>query len=118
MTEACAECHTLVHNLFGRPVEERWRPANLAVNDVLVSDQGRVARLLPTDYGHRYPRTSVGGKRYYNHTLVAEAFHGLRPRGLLVLHYDDDPNNPTSANLRFGTAAENAADRRRNRRRA
>jgi hypothetical protein len=47
--------------------------------------------------------------------MAAEAWHGPRSDGLLVLHHDDDPLNPTPENLRYGTPAENAADARRNR---
>lgn len=80
-----------------------------------MSDQGRVARLLPIDTAHRYPRTSISGRKYYLHQLVARAWHGPRPPGALVLHHDDDPNHPHASNLRYGDHAANAADRKRNR---
>jgi hypothetical protein len=85
------------------------------MDSVIVSDRGRIARLLTVDYSHRYPRLSIDGKKRYLHTLVAEAFIGPRPHGQLVLHGDDDPLNPDARNLRFGSHAENAADARRNR---
>lgn len=50
----CAECRLLVRNLLGRHIEERWRDHPDGVH--VVSDQGRVARLLTVDRSHRYPR--------------------------------------------------------------
>lgn len=47
------------------------------------------------------------------HILVAEAFIGPNPGGLWVLHGDGDATNNRAENLRYGTAAENHADRRR-----
>ena len=81
----------------------------------MVSDQGRIARLLNIDRSHRYPRVSIAGQKVYQHAMVAEAWHGPRPAGLLVLHADDDRDRPHADNLRYGTHADNAADARRNR---
>jgi HNH endonuclease len=113
-SQICGECRLLVRNLLGVEVPERWAPA-VGIEDHIVSDHGRVARLLTIERSHRYPRVSADGKKFYVHTLVAEAFYGPRPEGLLVLHHDDDPLNPNAENLRFGDHAENAADARRNR---
>jgi HNH endonuclease len=110
----CAECHAIVMNRLGRAVDERWAPAVGQV-DHIVSDRGRVARLLHVVGGHKYPRVSIGREKRYVHVMVAEAFHGPRPAGLLVLHHDDDPDHPHADNLRFGTHADNAADAKRNR---
>jgi hypothetical protein len=109
----CLECQLLVRNLLRVEVPERWR--DHPDGQHIVSDRGRVARLLNVDRGHRYPRISVGGVKRYLHAFVAEAWHGERPDGALVLHYDDDPENPTATNLRYGSHVENAADRKRNR---
>jgi hypothetical protein len=65
-----------------------------------------VGSLLNVDTAHRYPRVSVGGEKRYLHALVAEAWHGPRPDGLLVLHYDDDPDNPSAENIQWGTRRE------------
>jgi len=108
----CAECALIVGQRLGVVVDERWR--DHPDGEHVVSERGRVARLLRVDTAHRYPRVSVGEKRYVHH-IVAEAWHGPRPEGLLVLHHDDDPLNPRAENLRWGSPKENAADARRNR---
>ncbi|WP_165605652.1 HNH endonuclease [Mycobacterium kubicae] len=108
----CAECRALVRNLLGRPIEERWRDHPDGVH--VISDQGRVARLLTVDHSHRYPRISVGGHKRYVHAFVAEAWHGPRPEGALILHYDDNPQHPGATNLRYGSHADNARDAQRN----
>ena len=110
----CRECDLLVSARLRVPIHERWAPA-VGLDEVIVSDRGRVAKLLKIDTAHRYPRVNVGKEKRYVHHLVAEAHHGPRPEGLLALHADDDPNNPSAGNIRWGTAAENAADAHKNR---
>jgi hypothetical protein len=114
--ETCRECAAIIESLTRRVLEERWRDHPDGVH--VVSERGRVARLLKVDRAHRYPRVSIPGAKVYVHHLVAAAWHGPRPDGALVLHHDDDPLNPTAINLRYGDHAENAADRIRNRRHA
>lgn len=109
----CRECLVIVHNLLDVRIEEQWRPAVGQV-DHIVSDRGRVARLLPVVGGHRYPRVSIGREKRYIHVMVAEAFHGPRPDGLLALHADDDPDRPHAENLSWGSHAQNYADAVRN----
>lgn len=46
------------------------------------------------------------------HQLVADAFHGPCPSGMQVRHLDGVPDNNRPENLSYGTALENAADRR------
>jgi hypothetical protein len=111
-TEVCAECRLLIENLLELRIEERWRPA-LELDGLIVSDLGRVARLLPIDRCHRYPRVNAGAKRYV-HALVTEAFHGPRPAGQVARHLDDVPTHCTANNLAWGTHADNAADAIRN----
>lgn len=43
-------------------------------------------------------------------TLVAEAFIGVRPKGLFVLHNDGDQKNNCITNLRYGTQRDNMLD--------
>lgn len=113
-SDICAECRLLIHNLLDVRIDGRWR--DHPDGEHVVSDRGRIARVLTIDRAHRYPRVSVAGRKVYIHHLVAETWHGPRPDGLLLLHADDDPDNPHAENLRWGTPAENAADRRRNQR--
>lgn len=53
-------------------------------------------------------------QQYLVHDLVALAFIGPKPEGLQTCHQDDCKANNASENLRYGTAAENAADRELN----
>lgn len=47
----------------------------------------------------------------YVHHLMAEAFIGPRPEGLVVLHRDDNGFNNSIVNIRYGTREENEMDR-------
>lgn len=47
------------------------------------------------------------------HVLVAEAFYGPRQRGAQVRHLDGVRSNCAAANLSYGSARDNAADRDR-----
>jgi hypothetical protein len=49
----------------------------------------------------------------YVHHIVAAAFLGPRPNGMLVLHADGDKSNNRLGNLRYGTHVENVADAKR-----
>ena len=76
---------------------------------------GRVLRPLVNDKGRSYYHLSDRGRveKRMAHHLVLEAFVGPG-NGLWALHADDDPTNNHISNLRWGTPAENAADRKRN----
>lgn len=45
-------------------------------------------------------------KNYRVAALVAEAFHGPRPDGLVVMHIDEDSRNNRPGNLAYGTQRE------------
>lgn len=47
------------------------------------------------------------------HQLVADAFHGPCPDGLVVRHLNGVPSDNSPGNLKYGTDAENADDRKR-----
>ncbi len=93
-----------------------------------VSDTGEVYYKLKRSDGYRrlatrrdqkgYPiiRLTINGTRHWCKIahLVAAAFLGPRPPGMLVLHGDDNKENNTVPNLRYGTAKENADDREKN----
>lgn len=66
----------------------------------------------------RYPCITfvINGRRCnkYVHILICEAFHGERPTPTHeVRHLDGTRNNNLPENLRWGTPAENEADKRR-----
>ena len=62
----------------------------------------------------RYPAVKLNRKMRKVHHLVAEAFIGPRPEGMLCLHRDDDKLNNTPANLYWGTQKQNQQDCIRN----
>lgn len=109
--------------------EEEWRSVGRAP-DYDVSNFGRIRRRTPAKgatvgarlklkvqpKGHLYVilATSDGPKTLLVHHLVAEAFLGPRPCGLLALHRDDDKRNNTPANIYYGTYRNNISDARRN----
>lgn len=113
---------------------ETWRPVVTHPGLYEVSDLGRVRscartvrrgcclvrlrrRLLAQVPGGRalnYRRVMLDcqpRRHAYVHHLVAEAFLGPRPPGLLVLHRDDDGSNNRADNLRYGDGDENQMDR-------
>ena len=59
------------------------------------------------------PTSCCENDRSHVHQLVAEAFHGPRPEGLLVLHADDDPSIRTQRISGGGMPNENAAEANR-----
>lgn len=83
--------------------------------DVLRVSKGRVLRTLVDKSGRSYYHLSAGGhvSKHMAHRLVLEAFVGPS-NGLWGLHGDDDLTNNHISNLRWGTPAENSADRLRN----
>lgn len=48
------------------------------------------------------------------HSLVLEAFRGLRPKGAFGRHLDDDPLNNALSNLAWGSPSQNTLDSVRN----
>lgn len=115
-----------------------WRPVVGYENLYEVSDDGSV-RSCPREVGARFGSTrvrkakllvpivyrkdhwrvrltdSMGIEKVKRvHHLVAEAFLGPRPAGMLVLHKDDDRSRNGVNNLYYGTSKQNADDRSRN----
>lgn len=104
---------------------EEWRTVAIAP-DYEVSNLGRVRSLK---FGKvRILRPCVNTLGYHNyalrydgrlihttaHVLVAEAFIGPRPAGMVVRHWDDIRSNNALTNLLYGTHADNARDAVRN----
>jgi hypothetical protein len=94
--------------------------------DYEVSDLGRVRRvgrgrgavpgkvLKPVANFAGYHLVGINCKTRKVHILVLETFVSERPRGMECMHADDDKSNNSLTNLRWGTHAENYADRVRN----
>lgn len=75
--------------------------------------KGKVLALTPNARtGHLMVGLSKNGKpsTHYVHQLVAFAFLGPRPDGMVVRHIDDDVNNNHIANFQFGTQSQNMHD--------
>ena len=101
-------------------MQELWHPVLGFEGEYLVSNVGRVmcahtgqirrSQLLD----NKYVAVCMNSKLLKVHHLVAEAFIGPRPDGLLCLHRDDDKFNNTPENLYWGTASQNQRDCHRN----
>ena len=63
---------------------------------------------------HRYKIVRIYSKSYYVHRLVAAAFHGACPTGLVVDHIDGNSINNNAENLRYITSCENVSRARIN----
>jgi hypothetical protein len=75
---------------------------------------GRVLRTSPRKYKHVYLHGQAGRRHLTVHRLVALAFIGDPPSpSHQVAHYDGNRANNHYSNLRYATAAENTADKRR-----
>lgn len=89
----------------------------------LASDDGKIRHLYPPNkkiadeferpqyysqsQGHRYKIVKIYSRSHYVHRLVAAAFHGPCPKGLVVDHIDGNRFNNHANNLRYLTANEN-----------
>ncbi len=75
----------------------------------------RILKPAPNKGGYLLVALHKNKKQYGRlvHRLVAEAFIGPRPTGLQVCHGIGGKADNSLANLRYGTAAENAADKLR-----
>lgn len=114
-------------------MDEVWKPVVGWESRYEVSSLGRVRalpmpgwrgcvfhngryRVLVQDVGGRaknYRRVQLYNppRHAYVHHLMAEAFLGPRPAGVLVLHKDDNGFNNVIDNLRYGDRDENECDR-------
>lgn len=107
--------------------EERTLPAPGFPGYVVSSDGRVISHLrgwphpLSTKKPAGYPAVSLcrNGRIVSRtvHSLVAEAFLGPRPDGMVVRHLDGDEGNPRLSNLAYGTHADNEADKERHGRR-
>lgn len=95
--------------------EERWAEIDDAPG-YYISDHGRVFStkkpgLLKWNTATGYPRVNLNGTYRCVHQLVAFAFIGSRPSGMLVCHKDDNTMNNNVDNLYYGTPKENTHDK-------
>lgn len=109
---------------WGKPVVEKWK-LHPKYQDYEISDMGRVRRatrkkgavvgkvLKPGISWQGYRAVKIDGKCRRVYVLVLETFVGPRPSGHEVRHLNDIKDDDRLANLRWGTHAENYADRRR-----
>lgn len=88
-----------------------WRSPGLTK---ALAAQPRVLRLTPA-VGGRYHLVTLAEPRMkrYVHHLVADAFIGRRPDGMVVAHYDGNGLNNRVENLRYATDVENMSDKLR-----
>lgn len=117
--------------------EEKWLPVVGYEDGYMVSSLGRVKsidRIVSYTDGRnaiklgrilangklksKYLTVALyeNGKRKYIavQNIVLNAFVGPKPNGLFRLHADDNPENNKLTNLRYGSAKDNADDRKRN----
>lgn len=112
---------------------EEWRHVLGYEGIYRVSSYGRILSLPRINAGgRRWPgrilkqNLGTGGRPEVNltrngkqkvrrvHQLVAEAFLGPCPEGMVVCHWDDVRTNNVATNLRYGTVQDNADDGVRN----
>ncbi|MEM6367904.1 MAG: HNH endonuclease [Myxococcota bacterium] len=99
-----------------------WKRSTLLPDNWAVNDRGQacyffrgawhLAKATPNARGY----CSIGSveKSTYLHRAVTEAFHGAPPHPRAhARHLDGDANNNHPQNLRWGSAYDNAQDRRR-----
>jgi hypothetical protein len=97
-------------------IMETWKPVPGFEDSYIVSDGGRVARLIgSTTPSHRYTRVNLRGlagkaRSAMAHALVLEAFVGPRPPGAVARHLNDVPDDNRLENLEWGTSAQNTED--------
>lgn len=104
---------------------EKWKPVLGFEGRYEVSDLGRVRslitskimRLALSNCGYLRVGLTSSPKQQIGrtvHSLVAEAFIGPRPDGLVVNHKDTNKHNNASSNLEYVTPQENTAHARAN----
>lgn len=111
---------------------EIWKPVMGFENRYEVSNYGNVRAIFYGNHGAFKPgrilkpttmpngylqvglyRADMSYSRRSVHSLVLEAFKGLRPDGFVSRHMDGVRSNNTSDNLEWGTRAQNYDDSRR-----
>lgn len=96
---------------------EEWKEVRGTAGMYMVSNYGRVKSFKSVNPNGRilkgsanscgYILVSIFGLSRHVHKLVAEAFIGPCPEGMVVHHKDDDRSNPRADNLEYITNAKN-----------
>jgi len=97
---------------------EKWENCGESkMKNYYVSNFGRVRSIIKktkierflkgTDAGNGYLRVDINKKLIHIHRLVAYAFLGPRPDGLVIDHFDRNKLNNKANNLRYVTYTEN-----------
>lgn len=93
----------------------RKRIPNMHCGSYAVICDSACKKLSPALKGKGYLQVSIKTATTIRpigvHVLVADAYIGPRPKGMLVRHLDDNPKNNHPSNLRYGTYLDNAHDR-------
>lgn len=121
----CASCQRIYltpESLEPDLPNEEWRPVSGMNGRYEVSNLGRIRNFTS---GHILrPSISNAGYRFHSfwlpelgharrttiHSIVLEAFKGLRPSGAIARHLNGDPLDNRAENLAWGTWSENWAD--------
>lgn len=78
--------------------------------------KGRMLKIRPWGAGYNCVDLWKGNRGHVEnvHVLVAAAFLGPRPDGMVVCHYNDVKTDNRVENLRYASRVDNEADKRRN----
>lgn len=76
----------------------------------------RIMKKMQNKSGHEYVYVYRDNRQHkmFIHRAVLSAWEGVDAENPFCLHADDNPKNNRLENLRWGTAKDNAADRRKN----
>lgn len=82
---------------------------------VYATADGRIFQEVFGDNSEPYPGVTITNPdhkrlRVRRHTIVAEAFHGARPAGMVVRHKNGVPGDDRAENLEWGTHGDNMRD--------
>ena len=92
---------------------EVWQPIP-GFDGYEASSEGRIRNaagvIKPFRLSKSYLGVCINSKNCYVHHLVAEAFHGPRPKGLNCCHRNDVADDNRAENLYWGTQRQNRLD--------
>jgi hypothetical protein len=95
--------------------EGKYEVSNLGRVRSYLTNSGRlsreVVRMLTPQKSTSYYHCNLQGKSKNIHTMVLEAFIGLRPTNMEACHKDNNKSNNTLYNLEWGTKSKNQQDR-------